>query len=208
MKERFRPQPENPRHNAPEATSRSLGKFPPLIPEQPPQGGGSKSPELDSSGQAKEVPPAQRGSESTFEQPAKLSKVDAAKTIGVSLGTLYRYIKWGRISVEPEGTIDTAESLRFASARAQQPTLEERAQRQREAQREYTRANREKKRESNRRWRERWKDLKEKGDPRVLALMEANRARRRQRYHERKEQRRLQAEQQQPTQVFPDHPKK
>jgi len=176
------------KQHAPEAGAGPLG-LPPPSREQSPQ-----------------------SSESTLEQPAKLSKVDAAKAIGVSLGTLYRYINWGSISVEPEGTIDTAEALRFASARAQQlmqqPTLEERAQRQREAQREYARANREKKLESNRRWRQRWKELKEQGDPRVLALTEANRARRRQRYHERKEQHRLQAEQQQPTQVFPDHPNK
>jgi DNA-binding XRE family transcriptional regulator len=43
---------------------------------------------------------------------AKLSKRDAAKTIGVARQTLYAYIKAGRISVDPEGTIDTAELLR------------------------------------------------------------------------------------------------
>jgi hypothetical protein len=43
---------------------------------------------------------------------AKLSKRDAAKTIGVARQTLYAYIKAGRISVAPEGTIDTAELLR------------------------------------------------------------------------------------------------
>jgi hypothetical protein len=43
---------------------------------------------------------------------AKLSKVDAAKAIGVSRQTLYAYLKSGRISVDPEGTIDTAELLR------------------------------------------------------------------------------------------------
>ena len=42
----------------------------------------------------------------------KLSKVDAAKTIGVSRQTLYAYIKASRISVDPDGTIDTAELLR------------------------------------------------------------------------------------------------
>jgi hypothetical protein len=42
----------------------------------------------------------------------KLSKVDAAKTIGVSRQTLYAYIKSSRISVDPDGTIDTAELLR------------------------------------------------------------------------------------------------
>jgi hypothetical protein len=44
MKEKFRPQPENPRHNAPEAGSGPLGISPPT-PEQSPQGGGSTSPE-------------------------------------------------------------------------------------------------------------------------------------------------------------------
>jgi DNA-binding transcriptional MerR regulator len=43
---------------------------------------------------------------------AKLSKSDAAKTIGVTRQTLYAYIKQGRISMDPEGTIDTAELLR------------------------------------------------------------------------------------------------
>jgi hypothetical protein len=42
----------------------------------------------------------------------KLSKVNAAKLIGVSRQTLYAYIYTGRISVDPEGTIDTAELLR------------------------------------------------------------------------------------------------
>ena len=43
---------------------------------------------------------------------AKLTKTDAAKCIGVTRATLYRYIKKGRISVDPDGTIDTAELLR------------------------------------------------------------------------------------------------
>jgi hypothetical protein len=43
---------------------------------------------------------------------AKLSKAGAAKCIGVTRATLYRYIQQGRISVDPEGTIDTAELLR------------------------------------------------------------------------------------------------
>jgi DNA-binding XRE family transcriptional regulator len=42
----------------------------------------------------------------------KLSKVNAAKLIGVSRQTLYAYINSGRISADPEGTIDTAELLR------------------------------------------------------------------------------------------------
>jgi AcrR family transcriptional regulator len=43
---------------------------------------------------------------------AKLSKVDAAKAAGVSRQTLYTYIKDGRLSVDPDGLIDTAELLR------------------------------------------------------------------------------------------------
>jgi hypothetical protein len=43
---------------------------------------------------------------------AKLSKAAAAKCIGVTRATLYRYISQGRVSVDPEGTIDTAELLR------------------------------------------------------------------------------------------------
>jgi hypothetical protein len=44
MKERFRPQPENPKQNAPESGAGSLG-IPPPEPEQKPQGGDGKSPE-------------------------------------------------------------------------------------------------------------------------------------------------------------------
>src|SRR6185295_18185325 len=40
---------------------------------------------------------------------AKLSKVDAAKAAGVSRQTLYTYIKDGRLSVDADGLIDTAE---------------------------------------------------------------------------------------------------
>ena len=43
---------------------------------------------------------------------AKLTKTETAKRIGVSRATLYSYIRKGRISVDPEGTIDTAEILR------------------------------------------------------------------------------------------------
>jgi transcriptional regulator with XRE-family HTH domain len=43
---------------------------------------------------------------------AKLSKIDAAKAIGVSRQTLYNYLKDGRLSVDPDGLIDTAELLR------------------------------------------------------------------------------------------------
>jgi DNA-binding XRE family transcriptional regulator len=43
---------------------------------------------------------------------AKLAKIDAAKAIGVSRQTLYNYIKDGRLSVDPDGLIDTAELLR------------------------------------------------------------------------------------------------
>jgi hypothetical protein len=43
---------------------------------------------------------------------AKLSKVDAAKAAGVSRQTLYTYIKDGRLSVDADGLVDTAELLR------------------------------------------------------------------------------------------------
>jgi len=43
---------------------------------------------------------------------AKLSKIDAAKAIGVSRQTLYNYLKDGRLSVDPDGLIDTADLLR------------------------------------------------------------------------------------------------
>ena len=43
---------------------------------------------------------------------AKLSKIDAAKAIGVSRQTLYNYLKDGRVSVDSDGLIDTAELLR------------------------------------------------------------------------------------------------
>jgi hypothetical protein len=47
---------------------------------------------------------------------AKLSKVDAAKAAGVSRQTLYTYIKDGRISVDGDGLVDTAELLRAGFA--------------------------------------------------------------------------------------------
>jgi hypothetical protein len=43
---------------------------------------------------------------------AKLSKIETAKCINVSRATLYRYIREGRITVDPDGTIDTSELLR------------------------------------------------------------------------------------------------
>ena len=43
---------------------------------------------------------------------AKLSKIDAAKAAGVSRQTLYNYLKDGRLSVDPDGLIDTADLLR------------------------------------------------------------------------------------------------
>ena len=43
---------------------------------------------------------------------ARLSKSDAARVIGVTRQTLYRYLHQGRISANPDGTIDTAELLR------------------------------------------------------------------------------------------------
>jgi len=47
---------------------------------------------------------------------AKLSKVDAAKAAGVSRKTLYTYTKDGRLSVDADGLIDTAELLRAGFA--------------------------------------------------------------------------------------------
>ncbi len=182
MTEKFRPTPDSVRkQNAPEAAAGPLGiSPPPPDPEQQPQGGTPKSPEPDLRGQTQEAALAHGGSESTHVQQ-KLSKADAAKLIGVSLGTLYRFINGGSISVEREGTIDTAEALRFASARAQEikqrPTLEERAQRQREARREYAREY-------------------------VKANIEKVRAQQQRYRQERKERRRLQAEEQQPPQFF------
>jgi DNA-binding XRE family transcriptional regulator len=43
---------------------------------------------------------------------AKLSKLDAAKAVGVSRQTLYTYLKDGRLSTDADGLIDTAELLR------------------------------------------------------------------------------------------------
>src|SRR5688500_16730834 len=45
MKERFCPQPENPKQKAPEAGAGPLGLPPPPGPEQSPQDGGSRNPE-------------------------------------------------------------------------------------------------------------------------------------------------------------------
>jgi hypothetical protein len=81
----------------------------------------------------------------------------------------------------------------------------ERYKKQLEHNRAYKKANWEKVYAQHKR---RMQQRKEQGDPNYLKLMETRRERARQRYHERKEQRRLQAEQQQPTQVFPDHPNK
>ena len=47
---------------------------------------------------------------------AKLSKSDAAKAVGVSRQTLYTYIRDGRISVDSDGLVDTAELLRAGFA--------------------------------------------------------------------------------------------
>jgi hypothetical protein len=66
MTEKFRPQPENPIHNAPEAGD---GSFPPPGLEQQPHGGGSRNTELDLPWQAEEGSSAQMGSESTSGQP-------------------------------------------------------------------------------------------------------------------------------------------
>jgi hypothetical protein len=45
MSEKYRPQPEKPKQNAPEPGTGPLGKPPPPGSEQTPQGGGGKSPE-------------------------------------------------------------------------------------------------------------------------------------------------------------------
>src|ERR1043166_4304610 len=57
---------------------------------------------------------------------AKLSKVDAAKAVGVSRQTLYMYIKDGRLSVDPDGLLDTAELLRagFTFHETRRPVLD------------------------------------------------------------------------------------
>jgi hypothetical protein len=69
-KKEHQPQPNQPeqRQKSPEAGAGPLG-LPPPTPDQTPQGGGSKSPELDIRGQAEEVAPAQGGSESSPVQP-------------------------------------------------------------------------------------------------------------------------------------------
>jgi hypothetical protein len=43
---------------------------------------------------------------------AKLSKAEAARRIGVTRATLYRYISEGRVPVEPDGSIETTELLK------------------------------------------------------------------------------------------------
>ena len=48
----------------------------------------------------------------TISGMAKVNKTEAAKLIGVVRQTLYDYIKKGRISVDPDGLIDTSELIR------------------------------------------------------------------------------------------------
>jgi hypothetical protein len=48
----------------------------------------------------------------TISGMAKVNKTEAAKLIGVVRQTLYDYIKQGRISVDPDGHIDTSELIR------------------------------------------------------------------------------------------------
>jgi hypothetical protein len=47
-----------------------------------------------------------------FPAMAKLTISDAARVAGVARSTLHRAIKQGRLSVDPDGRIDTAELLR------------------------------------------------------------------------------------------------
>jgi hypothetical protein len=42
---------------------------------------------------------------------ARLSKSEAAKRLGITRKTLYRHIQQGRITVEPDGMLDTTELL-------------------------------------------------------------------------------------------------
>jgi helix-turn-helix protein len=42
---------------------------------------------------------------------ARLSKSEAAKRLGITRKTLYRHIRQGRITVEPDGMLDTTELL-------------------------------------------------------------------------------------------------
>jgi hypothetical protein len=77
MKEQFRPQPENPKQDTPEAGAGTIGLPPPPAPEQTPQSGTSKSPEFDLRRQAEEKSPAHGGSESTRVYPGNwLDRVD------------------------------------------------------------------------------------------------------------------------------------
>src|SRR5712691_6459107 len=48
---------------------------------------------------------------------AKLTISDAARVAGVARSTLHRAIRAGRLSVDPDGHIDTAELLRACSGR-------------------------------------------------------------------------------------------
>ena len=43
---------------------------------------------------------------------AKLTITDAARVAGVARSTLYRVIQAGRLSTDPDGSVDTAELLR------------------------------------------------------------------------------------------------
>jgi hypothetical protein len=49
---------------------------------------------------------------------ARLTKADAARQMGISRTTLYKFIHEGTVSVHPDGTIDTAELVRAVSTLA------------------------------------------------------------------------------------------
>jgi hypothetical protein len=46
---------------------------------------------------------------------AKLTKAEAARQMGISRTTLYKFIHEGKVSVHPDGTVDTAELVRAVS---------------------------------------------------------------------------------------------
>ena len=216
MAEQFRPYPENPKQLAPEAGAGPIG-LPPPSPEQ-------QLPEvfdvLERMAQLQEERKRvsqQLGPYVTRARRAMLveyngKKIDLGRELKAvhDLGTdrdrliidvyttMATYesgepVPWSRALVLPEHT-------RQFISRVAPMSNEELAEELRKAQKvveRRTQANQKRRetREANKglTWAERHKKLRESA---------------RRRYHERKKQRRLQAEQQQPTQVFPDHPNK